>query len=431
MNYHQLSIDQAPSISTPFIFFLSAPLFAIAAALILLINGPDIFLDRWLPQNLAITHLITLGFITMVMIGAIFQLLPVLAGAAIPKPEITSRIIYGFYTSGIICLTTGFYTSHQLLIKIALFLLAITFFILLITVSFALFKSAVTGGSARGIRYSIASLLIAVILGLMLASGYAWDSVPLLRNITGLHIAWAGVGWISMMIISIAYQVIPMFQITDNYPKIIDKHLSTGIFLILLLWSAGYYFGNTPDDYFHWPKIISALILSLLLIAFASMTIRMQIQRKKRMADATLYFWLSGLINLIIALLLYCYASIANLDLDFLIGIVFFIGFATSIINGMLYKIVPFLVWLHLHRKLAFKTESRSKIPTMNDVISRSNSLLQLYLHIIALLLTIAAVFFPDQFTYPAAIGWLINWCLLSLHLIQSILLYRSCLTSK
>ncbi|MCW8855528.1 MAG: hypothetical protein OQK76_07960 [Gammaproteobacteria bacterium] len=431
MNYNQLSIDQAPSISAPFIFFLSAPLFAIAAALILIFNGPEIFQDRWLAQNLAITHLVTLGFITMVMIGAIFQLLPVLAGAPIPRPELSSRVIYGFYASGVICLATGFNTSHQWLIKIALFLLAIAFLVLLILVSIALFKSDVSGGSAKGMRYSITGLWIAVILGLTLAAGHAWDSIPLLRHITGLHIAWAGIGWISMMIISIAYQVIPMFQITANYPKIIDKHLSTGVFLILLIWSLSYYAGTTEGFSLQWLKTLTALTLSLLLIAFASMTIRMQIQRKKRMADATLYFWLTGLINLIIALLLYCFASLLNLDLDFLIGIVFFIGFAISIINGMLYKIVPFLVWLHLHRKLAFKAGSRSTIPTMNDVISSRKSLLQLYLHTLALLLTIAAVFMPERFTYLAAITWLINWSLLSLHLIQSILLYRSCLTSK
>ncbi|MDH5473318.1 MAG: hypothetical protein OEY87_04030 [Gammaproteobacteria bacterium] len=431
MNYNQLSIDQAPSISTPFVFFLTAPLFAITAALIVIINGAEIFQDRWLPTTLAITHLITLGFITMVMMGAIFQLLPVMAGAPIFKPQITSRIIYGFYTSGIICLTTGFAQQHPLLLKIAVFCLAIAFLTFLISASIALIKSETSGASVKGLSYSIAALWIATSLGILLASGHAWDSIPLLRHFTGLHIAWAAIGWITTMIISIAYQVIPMFQITANYPKILDRNLTTGLFFILLAWSGLEYFNYSANLSFKWLSTLSAFTLCLLIITFVVITIRMQIQRKKRMADATLYFWLIGLINLIIALLLYVFASITGHNLDFLIGIVFFIGFAMSIINGMLYKIIPFLVWLHLHRKLAFKTDSRSRIPTMNDVISSRKSLLQLVLHIIALLLTILAIFKPEQFIYLAACSWLANWGLLLLHMIQSILLYRSCFASK
>ena len=122
MNYTQLSLEQAPRIATPMRFLITAPLFAIAAALLFIFNGPEIFISRWLPNTLAATHMITLGFITMSMIGALFQLLPVLAGSLFPKSNITSPLIHIFFTMGTICLVLGLAYSQPLLIRIAFIL---------------------------------------------------------------------------------------------------------------------------------------------------------------------------------------------------------------------------------------------------------------------------------------------------------------------
>ncbi|NOR73087.1 MAG: hypothetical protein GQ467_04370, partial [Mariprofundaceae bacterium] len=54
-----LSLDQAPPLSVPLRFFLTAPLFGIAAALRMLTGGPVIFASRWSPSMFALTHLIT------------------------------------------------------------------------------------------------------------------------------------------------------------------------------------------------------------------------------------------------------------------------------------------------------------------------------------------------------------------------------------
>ena len=123
-------------------------------------------------------------------------------------------------------------------------------------------------------------------------------------------------------------------------------------------------------------------------------------------------------------------AQITAQDMSLLIAILFFTGFAFSVINGMLYKIVPFLVWLHLHRQLAFSEKGISGIPTMNEVIAARSMQGQLYLHLAALVLTVLAYWVPNLFFYPAALAWLVNWSLLYWHLLQAIRLYKTCLAS-
>ena len=91
-----LSLEQAPPISIPMRFFLTAPIFGIAGALLLVWYGPELFITRWSPLTLALTHLITLGFLGQIMCGALLQMLPVLAGVAVPR--VVKTILRGVLT---------------------------------------------------------------------------------------------------------------------------------------------------------------------------------------------------------------------------------------------------------------------------------------------------------------------------------------------
>ncbi len=80
-----LSLEQAPPISVPFRFFLTAPLFLLLASLLLMLEGAAVLMDRWSPLTLSMTHLFTLGVLGQVMMGAMLQMLPVLAGSPVPR----------------------------------------------------------------------------------------------------------------------------------------------------------------------------------------------------------------------------------------------------------------------------------------------------------------------------------------------------------
>ena len=75
-----LTLESLPPINIPLRFFLTAPWFGMLAALLLLFSGPGLWSSSWNPALIGLTHLVTLGFVTMTMLGALFQLLPVLSG---------------------------------------------------------------------------------------------------------------------------------------------------------------------------------------------------------------------------------------------------------------------------------------------------------------------------------------------------------------
>ena len=72
-------------------YFLSAPLFAALAAALLAWQGPAALLSRWSPQTLALTHLMVLGCLSMTMVGALLQMLPVVGGIAVPRARHRGR----------------------------------------------------------------------------------------------------------------------------------------------------------------------------------------------------------------------------------------------------------------------------------------------------------------------------------------------------
>ena len=108
MRMKGLTLERIPSAKVPFYFFLVAPWFGVLAAIVALFNAQGLLANQWNPTLFGVTYLITLGFITMVRLGALFQLLPVLSGESIPAATTVSRMMLLVLIAGLTCLASGF-----------------------------------------------------------------------------------------------------------------------------------------------------------------------------------------------------------------------------------------------------------------------------------------------------------------------------------
>ena len=103
-----VSFEQAPPLGAPLRFFLTAPIFSALAAVLMLVQGPSLWASRWVPGVLAVTHLMTVGFMLQVMLGALQQLLPIVVGAPIERPLAVARVVHACITAGLLLLVGGF-----------------------------------------------------------------------------------------------------------------------------------------------------------------------------------------------------------------------------------------------------------------------------------------------------------------------------------
>ena len=122
-----VSFEQAPPIAVPMRFFLAASMFGVAAALVVLVEGTGIWISRWSVGTLALTHLMTLGFLAMVMAGSLMQILPVVAGAPVRQALIVSGTVHALLGLGTLALADGFLFGHAWMLRLAIMLLAAAF----------------------------------------------------------------------------------------------------------------------------------------------------------------------------------------------------------------------------------------------------------------------------------------------------------------
>ena len=167
-----LSFEQAPPFSLPLRFFLTAPLFLIAAA-VLIVLAPEALASRWTPQALALTHALTLGFLAMVMLGALMQMLPVVAGAPLPAPRLVAWISHLSLVLGTVALMAGFLTAEPAAYGIATVLLGGGFTVFLAAAAISLLR-ATAGVTVNGIRLAVLSLALTLLLGVALVLRAGW-----------------------------------------------------------------------------------------------------------------------------------------------------------------------------------------------------------------------------------------------------------------
>ncbi len=424
MNLYKLSLDTIPPILTPFRFFLTAPLFAILASILLLYMGEDIWLNRWQNNNLALIHLLTIGFMLMVMMGALYQFIPVMNGQLVPGSKTLAPVIHLFMVLGVLTLVAGFLYASRIFSCLSLLLLgtAVSLFAL------ALVPLLMSRLGAQLIVFLLRVLFFVLIitlgLGLFMLLGHAAPELKLpFRVYTDIHAMWGLIGWVVLLILAISSQVIPMFYVLSEFPKRYLKTLSVAIMLTLMALSL---LNNFPSNKFdnNFPEWFLALLLSAELLIFIFYTLIKIEQRKRKIADVTINFYRLCLFSLLAAILIWWSAQyFPLLHPPFLLAILLIYGLAISVINGMLHKIVAFLIFLHLQKLSLKRPQAMALVPNMKQVISTQNSQIQFILHIISGALLLISVFYP-QLTRLAAAIMLLNFIWLAYCLFQAYLLY-------
>lgn len=409
MNSGQLNLDDIPDIGVPIRFFLTAPLFGMMAAVGLMIGGATVLSSRWTPELLGLTHFMTLGFITMTMCGALLQLLPVVAGAAVPRAPVVVPALHALLVVGALMLGLGLWSGSRTCLILAAASLGAVAVVFGGVVSHALLRVVTRHPTVVAMGGAVLCFVAAAGLGVVLAAGHAGAPFRILRDLTDLHARVGLVGWVAVLVIGVSYQVVPMFQLTPAYPRLLSTLLVPTLLATLVasgirpLWE--------PAE----------LAMGIALATFAGSTLRLQ-RRRRRRGDISLQFWRIGMVSLLLAVGLWMVhvlfpSVLAGPHVPVELGVLYVVGFGTSVISAMLYKIVPFLIWLHLKRKqLSVVTKHKSRL-TMAAVIPGPRIRLQFIIHCAGVGCLLAAAYWPHWVTYPAATLLLVAWLILWLNL--------------
>ena len=408
-----LSLDQAPPISVIFRFFFLGSLFGILGGLLLFVYQTDIF-DPSSVAALTFTHILTLGIMLSFMFAALFQMLPVIAGVTLTTPLKKSNLLLYPFTLGTLSLLLGFnFPLYPWLYLLSALLLGIAIFTAIFPMLTKLLSLQNHSPSSKGMSVALIGLGIVVLLALYLLttlSGIIEGSHY--TQVKTAHYSFGLFGWISLLIISISFQVIEMFYVTPPYTTIVSKYLPLTLFLLLIISTLIGFF-NTHI----W--ILSNILLALMLTFYALLTLKRLTQKKRPLSDATVWFWRLGLSSLVLSMLSMLLGEFTALQFVKPLSYIFFTAFALSIVFAMFYKIVPFLTWFHLNSQGYFTA------PMMHEVIHPKTAKKHLYIHI-ATVLTFIISLFVNTFIFLAAGLMILSFSWIAYQIIHADTLYKA-----
>lgn len=426
-----LDFSKTPALAVPLPFFLNAPAFALLAGILPVLVGPEIFTTRWAPATLALTHVWTLGVLGSVMLGALLQILAVACNVTSPAIPRLARTVHALLTAGTLALLGGLLWQLAAAWWLAGSLLAAAFGLYLGVVAQALWHSrAQVYTGAREILVPVRGALLAlgmtVLIGLVLVIALALHR-PLPAFVAG-HVIWGLLGWGGLLLAGMTFQLLPIFQLTELYPKRLIRAGPYLILLLLILWTAHAAIGGLSPG----GRTSVEALLGLAYCLWAGTTLQRLNRRKRPSAEPTTLFWYTSMASLIASFPVAMWAILASSPRFVLMaGVLILVGVLGSAVQGMLYKILPFLLWTHAQDALAdlalapdLVRRYRRTMPHMADYLVPNDARCQWALHVGAILSGVAACGWPAITVLAGALQTL-SAAALTVNFWRALALYR------
>jgi len=418
---NNLQTDNAPSISVVIPPFIFGSLSFLALSVLIILADTDLLGPYFNGRILAVTHLAVLGWATMIVFGALYQLVPVVFGTALYSEKIAKITTWLFAISVVLMVYSFWVDAFSTLLIYASSLMFFSLLLFIINISLSK-KKGNESIQSRFISVSVYWLLLTALLGLLISINFKWPFLPQVHlEYLKIHAHLGLIGWFTLLIIGASSTLIPMFLVSH---KLNEKKLyaaffliNTGLALLTLDWL---FLSGTLMVYLYW-VIISSGLLFYLAYVFESYK-----KRLRRELDIGMKYSVIAIALILIPVLI---SIIILMDLDFeyafllrvttLYGFSIIFGLITSLILGQTYKTLPFIIWLYKYKQYVGKF----KIPMPKDLYSEKLGQVQIYAYFTAVsALTLALLSNLPVFLIVGSYALLLTALLYNLNVFKVIL---------
>src|SRR5688572_26488625 len=206
----------APSVSLPLRFILTGML-SLFTGVVWLVARPDILATYHYNQYvIAVTHLFVLGWVCSVIMGAMYQLVPVALETRLHSERL-ARWHFVLHTFGFLGMVAMFWVWDMKQVGHfgSAFGLGVGLFVY--NLGRTLMRIPRWNVIAAGVASALAWLFLTMLAGLFLASAKCWPQINPFDAIAAMHAhAHLGVvGFFVMMLVAVSYKLVPMFTLGD------------------------------------------------------------------------------------------------------------------------------------------------------------------------------------------------------------------------
>ncbi len=375
-------------------FIIGMIFFVLSVALALGLNIADMGSTH--TNALAWVHLFLLGFVMMVIFGAMAQLVPVVLEVGHFAVDLY-YVIYPLLGIGTILMAFGF-LSYPALLPYGGIVVLISLLIFILETFLTIKKVKKLNLVMTTVLIANTFLFIGLIFGILMALGYAGtinvDIMALLRG----HIYLVLAGYVGITIMGMSLILLPMFWLSHSFSwKPVEYALwSMSIGVVWVALSS--ILDSVVLEFLGYDMAIIALILYFYQI-YLIYTTRVRMEN-----DIYLHSLIFSYSNLILAIVMgLIYLIYPSQRLLLAIGWIIFAGYIAFIINGHLYKIVPFLVWYQRFSPLIGK----QKVPMLADMIPVRSAKFQFGFSSVGVLIATFGILIASNQAFHIGVGFL------------------------
>lgn len=357
--------------------YFGMALASLVAALVLLAGGFGLPKESLAaPSTLIVVHLVAIGWLSLLMLGALLQFLPVLvgrelAGSPLAAPVLVLLVVgLGLLLSGFAALDGILPAASDLLPIGGLFLLA-GFSTIAAMLLGTLLRAETLMLPAGFVAIALLSVLVTVLLGETLASSLAGlvggsFSVAMVTHGVPIHAAFGLGGWLTLAAMGVSHELLPMFLMAPHRRGIATKlALASAVATLAVVGGMVGVLIALNDGWLVGWAVAGSLTMAT--VGFYVFDV-VQLYRSRKRPHLELH--MAAAIGAFAMLPLGVTALGAGvlIEADGLIaGAVYLLAFGwlSGLGLAMIYKIVPFLTWLECFAPLM----GREPTPRVQDLV--------------------------------------------------------------
>jgi len=374
-----LATKYAPPYSLILHYFIAGIIFNILGILSILLFAGGFNLPFYTLKYAASVHLLLLGFIVMIIFGALYQLIPV----ALEIPVYSFKIGYiqfYLYLIGIVLFVFSLFKAEFFhLLPIGAMFIYISILLFIANFLISLRNLEVKSITSRFLIAANISLFIGASIGVFLSFNFIYGFYPKIVSLIIGHIVFTLFGFVFMVIMGVSMVLLPMFSLAHKFN---DKYINAAFVLaVISIFIGGPSIVITGSVY--------AIEATFILIAATLFLYILQIseiykRRPRKTKDIGIDTMFLSHFILILAILAY-FSILISKHIVFTAFILTVLGFINTLIYGSLYKIIPFLTWFHRFSSLVGKR----KVPMLSDMLPKKLPGYQITIFLVGLLIIV------------------------------------------
>lgn len=400
-------------------FYVYASLSLIAASVLLLISSDAFKGHHFNPGILAVTHIMALGWGSMMILGASHQLVPVMIEGKLYS-NFLGHAAFALASVGIILLVTGFYRfEFSLMTQAGGLMVLAAFQLYFINLLMSILASKSENVHAFFVLTATLWVLATMVLGVLLLFNFTHRllSSDSLHYLT-LHAHMGIVGWFLLTVMGVGTRLIPMFLISKyNNPEklwwiygLVNGGLLVFIFSFIL----------KPSGIVYMVSILMILIAVLIFVQYCYRAFKNRIRKNvdPQVKISIFSSWMMLVPAVVILIILAVSELTAYYEKLILIyGFCIFFGWISAIIFGMTFKTLPFILW----NKKFHKKAGQGSTPNPRDLFRQSVFRWMLGCYFTGFILFISGIvlggiiFLKTGAAFLVAVSVLFNWNVLTM----------------